>query len=154
MVVEVSAGDDPAFTLTRVSRGTPDAPRDNEVSDGLTVRRTATPPDTPQLLAPLAEALIALPLTLRASPFLHPDGAEQGAAHWQVAPTCDFTEPTVDAWIQSENRFGGEDNQAGDELADHVVASPPTGPACLRVRYRDAGLRWSTWSDAVAFEVE
>jgi len=152
VVVEVEAGAEPSFRLRRVSRGTPEAPLDNAVRDDLTIRMVNQPPATPTALSTAGHDGCDGDTVLAASAFSDPDDDLQGAAHWQVA-TCDgFDLPLVDRWRQHENQFGGEDTQAGDDLADEVVSGLPGGAElCWRVRYRDRGLAWSGWSAPEAF---
>ena len=145
VVVDVEAGDDPAFSLQRISRGTPDAPVNNAVSDTLTVPRYNIPPDTPTALN-LGPACPAAPLT--ASVFGDADLHDHQASHWQVGDDCgDFSTPIFEAWVQHENRYFGVDTQAGDNLEDHAFPELEVGmDYCWRVRYRDSGLAWSAWS--------
>ena len=153
VLIAVSGGDDPAFELTRVSRGDASAPLDNAVRDSLRVRRRDAAPDAPEAAWPVGEAVAGEAL-LVASAFSDPDGDLQGAARWQVAASCDdFSAPAADAWVQHENWWWDEDLQAGDDLTDHAVGGLAPGAWCWRVRYRDRGLTWSAWSEPAPFTV-
>ena len=143
---------DPTFTVSRLSQGNVDNPRDNELRDQVTVRRYDAAPETPEALAPVGE--VAGAVVLVASPFVDPDGDLQGAAHWEVSAGCDdFSAPLVSDWVQHENWWFGEDLQAGDDLSDVAVEGLGAGAYCWRVRYRDRGLSWSGWSAPMAFSV-
>lgn len=147
VVVEVEPG---AFTLRRFSRGTPEAPRDNALTDEVTVQVVASPPATPTPLGPAGT--VDGPVRLSASAFAHPTGGSHGASHWQISADCAaFSEPVVDTWVQHENWFQEVDTQAGADLTVLDVDSLPGGDWCWRVRYRDRGLMWSDWSAATAF---
>ena len=152
VVVEVEPG---AFTVRRISMGTPEAPRDNAVTDEITVRLDPVPPERPQPLAPKSGATVPTATTLLATPFVHSDGGAQGGAHWQVSADCEaFTRPVVDHWEQHQNWFRGVDTQAGRRLDRLDLTGLPAGDWCWRVRYRDRGLSWSDWSEPGRFTVE
>ncbi|MGM0578587.1 MAG: metallophosphoesterase [Myxococcota bacterium] len=154
VVMEVEAGDAPAFRLRRVSRGNEDEARDNEVRDEVLVRRYDEPPAQPEAVETAADDACGGGVVLRASAFSDPDGDDHAAAHWQAAPTCDdFSEPAVDRWRQHENWFRGEDTRAGDDLTDEVVVDLEPGAWCWRVRYRGTALAWSPWSEPEAFQM-
>lgn len=152
VVVEVEPG---AFTVRRISMGTPEAPRDNEVTDEITVRVDAIAPGTPTAASPTAGATVDAAVTLQASPFTHPSGGAHGATHWQVSADCDtFADPVVDRWEQYENWFQGVDIRAGADLTRTDIEGLAPGAWCWRSRYRDRGLAWSEWSEAARFELE
>lgn len=149
VVVEVEPG---AFTLRRISMGTPEAPKANEVTDEITVHLNPVPPTTPTPVSPVATAPVTGALTLVGSPFQHPEGGLHGASRWQVSADCvGFSDPVFDRWVQYENWYGGVDTQAGVSLERVDVGKLPAGAWCWRVRYRDRGLAWSEWSSAGAF---
>lgn len=152
VVIDVDAGEDPQFRLRRISRGNEDVFRDNEVRDDLTVRQVNTPPSTPVGQFPAGEGVPPECRVLQADPFLDADGDPQGAAHWQLDRTCDFTDPDFEGWVQHENWYGGVDTQAEDDLTNYETPWLEAEQAyCWRVRYRDQGLVWSDWSDPVSF---
>jgi len=154
VVMETEAGDAPTLRLRRVSRGSPALPRDNEVRDEVRIAVGDPPPARPVALSPRdgerADPIAAL---LVASAFDDPDGDAHGSSHFQVSADCDaWEEPLWESWRQARNEYYGEDRQAGDDLADEVARELPPGEAlCWRVRYRDAGLTWSEWSEPAAF---
>ncbi|MDP2316920.1 MAG: metallophosphoesterase [Pseudomonadota bacterium] len=141
VVVEVQPG---AFTLRRISLGSPEAPRDSEVTDEITVRVDAVPPTTPTVTA--SEG------TLAASPYA--GSGAHGSTHWQVSADCDtFADPVVDRWVQHENWYQGIDTQVGADLTTLPLDPLAAGDWCGRARYRDRGLAWSEWSEAARFTV-
>ena len=151
VLVEVEAGDAPQFRLRRVSHGNEDLARDNEVRDDLTIRRFNQLPATPRAIAPSVEPVSPDGLTLIASEYEDPDGDAHQGSHWQVAPCGGFDTPVSERWIQDRNEYGGQDLATG-ELTDAFVDDLyPETDYCWRVRYRDAGLAWSAWSDEQAF---
>ena len=152
VVVEVEAGADPRFELTRVSRGNIPDPRDNEVRDQVSVRRYNDGPDRPEGLLPAGADVNPACRTLSASPYVDIDGDLHGASHWQLAPDCTFSSLLLDRWKQHENWYADENTQAGDDLTDELAGLlEEHTDYCWRVRYRDRSLAWSEWSDAVAF---
>ena len=138
VIVDVTAGDSPAFEVQRYSRGTPEHPRDNELTDRFRVRLHDHPP-----AAPTVDEVIC-PGHVRSSAFLDPDGDAHQASEWQVASECTDWTDAVDLWLQDRNEYGGVDLQAGADLTVASLSLPPSG--CVRVRHRDAGLQWSAWS--------
>ena len=154
VVMDVQAGDDPAFQLRRISRGNENEPLDNVVSDLVDVRLQNTPPEQPVALPVTTSDACSGPLILAASPFEDPDWDGHGSTHWQVSSSCDdFTLLTLERWRQHENQYFGVDTQADDDLTDESVEGLLGGAYCYRVRYRDLGLVWSPWSEPMAFEV-
>lgn len=153
VVIEVEAGDAPSFRVRRVSRGDETTTRDNEVRDEIVVRRYGSPPATPVGRAPDDDPVHPSCRTLHGSEFSDPDGDLHGATHWQLSASCDdFGAPIWERWSQHENRYGGEDRAAGDDLTDEDVPELSPGTSyCFRLRYRDVGLSWSEWSEPVPF---
>ncbi len=146
VVVDVQAGDDPLFTLQRISRGTPDSPLENALNDELTIPRYNIEPATP---APIDAGSVCVEApTLTATAFDDLDFHAHQASQWQIAATCgDFATPLVDRWRQDENWYMGVDSQAGDDLEDEDFPELWAGQSfCWRVRYRDSGMAWSAWS--------
>ncbi len=152
--VEVEAGDNPEFTLRRVSRGNEATTRDNEVRDTITVRTNSTPPDLPEALYPSGSGQNPDELLLVGSFFADADSDAHGSTHFQLASSCTaFDTPLQEIWIQHENQYFGEDTLAGDDLTDHQLGYLSANSAyCWRLRYRDQALAWSDWSEATAFE--
>lgn len=151
VVVEVEPG---AFTLRRVSLGTPEAPRDNEVTDLVTVQLDPVPPSAPIAASPADGAIVGTPVALAASAFAHPDGGRHGASRWQVSADCEaFSAPVLDRWIQHEDWYQGIDALTGADLEQLDAGALPAGAWCWRVRYRDRGLAWSPWSTSARLTV-
>jgi len=137
-----------ALTLTRISRGSSALPRSNEIRDTVRIPLEPQAPQTPEPL----KAVSADTVVLMASAF--DDDGEHGASHWQVSEDCaDFSAPVIDRWLQHENQFGGVDLQAGDDLTDVELTGLSPGEYCWRVRYRDRGLSWSSWSSIATLSV-
>jgi hypothetical protein len=151
--VDVHAGDAPSFELQRYSLGNPDSPLDNEVTDSIEVWRDNAAPATPTAVSTSAVCDEAL---LSASPYSDTDGHAHQGTHWQVAASCDsFDAPLVERWRQSRNDYLGVDLQADDDLTDEAMPELSAGQdVCWRVRYRDAGLRWSEWSAGSAVTLD
>ena len=142
VTVHVEAGDAPRFQLTRYSRGTPEAPLANVVSDQVTVLRDNEPPEAPEPLP------LGCPPTLAIDGFTDPEGHGHQATHWQVDLDGSFTAPLLDRWRQARNEFMGVDTQADDDLLDEALDELPPGTTDItwRVRVRDEHLAWSDWS--------
>lgn len=154
-LIEVEAGDAPSLRLVRFSRGDPEHPLDNVVTDEVLVRRFDAAPATPDALWPREVELAPDCVTLTASPFADADGDAHAASQWQVATACDaFDEPLLDVLRQSQDRYFDRDLAAGDALTDEVIRHVAEGRRlCWRVRYRDEGLSWSAWSAPAPFRV-
>lgn len=133
------------FTLRRVSRGTPESPRDNEITDQVRIDLEPDPPADPTgLVASWDNAT----LTLGTDPFSHPGDGQHGASHWQISADCEtFSAPVVDSWQQHQNWFFDVDQAAGIDLTALTTQLAASG-MCWRVRHRDRGLAWSEWSSA------
>jgi hypothetical protein len=153
VMVDVDAGDDPLFSLTRVSLGNENQTRQREVRDQITVHLHNTPPVTPQRTRRLGNQVNPNCFILTLSEFEDEDDDKHMATQWQVALTCDdFTNPIVNRWKQNENWYRGEDLQQGDLLSDEIIEDLTGNTSyCWRARYRDTGLQWSVWSTPEAF---
>jgi hypothetical protein len=152
VVVQVEAGDQPGATVRRIGLGDELAPAEGDERDTVRLLRDPTPPATPEARDP-GEAVEPWCIQLAASPYCHPEGALQGASHWQIAASCGgFDQPLHESWLQHENRYEDVDLQAGDHLGDAVITRlEPSSDYCWRVRHRDQGLAWSGWSQPLAF---
>ena len=153
VVVDIDAGDNPKFTIKRISRGNEYIPRDNELRDELTIKLWNTPPETPTTPNfSIGETVIPDMLTLSASPFYDSDGDEHGHSHWQLYENCDFSQVIIDEFESHENWYFDVDTQAGNDLTTFEVTflNEHTN-YCYRVRYRDKGLVWSDWSETTSF---
>lgn len=152
--LEVEAGNEPKFTLKRISRGSPGNILDNEVHDSIVVYKNDVEPDQPMALSPANVTVNPQCVLLEASTFEHGiSTAEHGASQWQVFDDCgDLSEPITDIWKQHENWYFDMDLQAGDDLTDQEGRGLAlNADYCWRVRYRDKNLSWSTWSDPAPF---
>ncbi|CAH9049827.1 hypothetical protein PSECIP111951_00046 [Pseudoalteromonas holothuriae] len=153
VVVDVEAGDDPAFEIKRISLGDENTPLNNVIRDTLKVKLNNTAPYTPEVLWPQAGAINASCSTATATLFADADLDLFGAAHWQVSGQCDdFSTPLFDHWYQHKNIWNEQDTQAGK--APNKVALQglvKNQQYCVRVRMRDRALAWSQWSSPIAF---
>ncbi len=147
---------DPKISLKRISRGNTLKPRDNEVTDSITVYKISQKPEAPKPLSPKDEKLDITGISLKASPFA---GGRRNSTHaasnWQIATTTDFENPVSDSWKQSENWYYEENRQKGDDLTDEaVIRLNPDTTYYWRVRYRDQHLGWSDWSAIASFKTK
>jgi hypothetical protein len=154
VLIEVEAGDDPRLVIRRRSRGDNVTPLDNVETDRVELRASNRAPFAPQAVEPmLSGPSDCLPLTTHG--YRDPDGDAHQATHWQIAADCDsFGAPLAERWRQSEDWYFGVDLQAGDDLTDETFADLPEGPVCWRVRFRDARLVWSAWSEPVSMVLD
>ncbi|MBC8311867.1 MAG: fibronectin type III domain-containing protein [Candidatus Marinimicrobia bacterium] len=153
VMVDIDAGDDPQFTIRRVSRGNENHFRDNEIRDQVTIRLWNTPPATPNIISPTGANQNPDNLILNGGPFSDSDGDEHGFSHWQVSESCDdFSTTVVDEFESHENWYFNENTEAGNSLtsatANYLLEH---SDYCWRVRYRDKGLVWSNWSEPTPF---
>lgn len=153
VLVDVEAGEDPQFTLKRISQGDSFAQKDNTLEDSIQVRINNQAPKKPQGLFPSwGEEVLSDCLVLKADDFFDPDDDGFMAAHWQISSTSDFQSLVYESWRQYENWYKEIDTQAGDDLTDEQVSFlTPNAALFWRVRYRDKGLAWSDWSDPILF---
>ncbi|MEZ5009688.1 MAG: fibronectin type III domain-containing protein [Chitinophagales bacterium] len=152
--LEVEAGDEPKFTLKRLSRGKPSNPVDNELRDSIVIYKNGQNPNKPNPIQPIEEELNPQCVVLEAGLFSSNSvNTEHGASNWQIASDCgSFDTPILDIWKNYENQYFNNDTQAGDDLTDQDIEGlSPNSSYCWRVRYRDKNLRWSEWSDPRSF---
>lgn len=152
--VEVTAGDNPEFTLKRLSRGNINDLKDNELTDEVTIKLNASAIDTPQAVFPLDEEVKPECVVLKGTDFLPNDVAMlHGQSHWQIATDCSsFSTPLIETWKNFENHYYEVDTQAGDDLTDeHIIGLDENTSYCWRVRYRDREMNWSEWSAPASF---
>jgi hypothetical protein len=153
VVVDVTRGPNPTLTVRRLSRGDAFTPRDNVLTDAITLRRYNASPRTPVLVAP-ADPVVGDCLVVGVANFDDPDGDAHQAAQWQLSRDCEAWDvPARDVWRQDRNAYFGVDLQAEDDLLDEAFEDVAAGAWCARVRLRDAALAWSAWSTPVAFDV-
>ena len=157
VLVETSAGDNPEFTLKRISLGDQEIFKNNTLEDSITIKLNNIPPNTPIGIYPNGDNINPNCLTLLGSNFIDNDMDEHGATQWQISNNCDdFNNPIFDKWIQSENWYNEINTQENDNLTDQAIESfnllEENTNYCWRVRYRDKGLKWSQWSNPVNFQ--
>lgn len=153
VVVKVSGGDDPKFTLIRLSRGDVASPKDNEVGDVMEIKRYSIQPDIPKCISPVEEISVNTKnVLLTASAFSIPDSSEHGATQWQVARTGNFANPDIDIWKNHQDWYGDQDLNAGIDLTQQQITGLRKNTLYYwRVRYRTKGLAWSEWSATQKF---
>ena len=151
VMLEVEAGADPKFILKRYSQGDEFTPKDNTLTEEITIKKFDSPPTTPIALFPSDDIAISC-VNLKASAFSNQGNSHQ-ATHWQIVEGCDFTDPDViDIWKQSENWYNQINTQLNDDLTDETIATLSENKSyCWRVRYRNANLTWSDWSESLSF---
>ena len=154
VAVDVEAGDDPQFTVKRLSRGDNAETLDNVCTDSLVVTKADQPVPPPTAVAPLGSTQPPECIVLAASPFgSGPTGALHGESQWQVADDINgFDAPLADVWERYRNVYFNEDTQAGESLTTEAIPGLPENSALYwRVRYRDRSLDWSPWTAPVPF---
>ena len=154
VTVDVEAGNDPQFTVKRLSRGDNAETLNNVCTDSLVVTKASQPPPPPAAVAPLGSTQPPECIVLAAAPFgSGPSGALHGASQWQVAAEINgFNTPLADVWERHRNVYFNEDTQAGASLTTEAIPGLPENAALFwRVRYRDRGLDWSPWTAPVPF---
>lgn len=158
VMVEVDANEEnPSFTVKRISRGNLANPKDNVLTDSVTVFKMNALPNAPRITYPANESVDITGLTVKASQFeSQMVNAFHAASNWQISTTADFKTTIVDSWKQFENWYYNENRQAGDDLTDELIMRRlhPNTTYYVRVRYRDQHLNWSDWSEVVEFKTK
>ena len=151
VMVDVEAGDEPRFTVKRLSRGDNYTDLDNEEIDRFTVTKMDYEISTPSAQYPV-DVEIAPECVILCGTDFETQGLH-GATHWQVTTTSgNYIDPVVDIWEQHQNLYFNEDTQAGESLTDeHISDIQQNTQYWWRFRYRDKELNWSDWSDEVSF---
>ncbi len=155
VVMEVTDGADPKFTLKRIGRGDQDVIENNVVRDSLVVRRAASPVNTPTGIFPKNITVSPDCVVLRATDFSSSNSdALHGQSHWQVTDIeNDFSNPVKESWKNYENWYFDTDTQQNDNLFDEAVTDLAEFETYWwRVRYRDREMNWSDWSEPVSFD--
>ena len=149
VVVDLEAGEEPKFILKRISRGNENLFRDNELRDEITIRLNNIPPDKPIGYNMEGEQNPDL-LILSSNSFSDLDGDEHIASEWNVYEECNdliFSE-----FVNGENWYLNDNTQESVDLSQLIVSNlSPNQIYCYSVRYRDASLGWSQWSDMISF---
>lgn len=154
VAVDVVAGDEPQFTVKRLSRGDNAETLDNVCTDSLMVTKANQPPPPPIAVAPLGNTQPPECIVLAATPFgAGPTGSQHGASQWQVADNINgFDSPLANVWERHRNVYFNEDTQASASLTTEAIPGLPENAELFwRVRYRDRGLDWSPWTAPTPF---
>ena len=151
VMIDVEAGDEPRFTIKRLSRGDNYVDLDNEEIDHFTVTKIDYDISTPSPQHPV-DIEVAPECVILCGTDFEIDGFH-GATHWQVTTTQGiYDNPTVDLWEQHQNLYFNEDTQAGESLTDeHVSGISSNTQYWWRFRYRDKQLNWTDWSQEATF---
>ena len=152
VVVDLDAGEEPQFTLKRISRGNAYAFRDNEIRDEVVIRFNNIPPTQPVGLSP-SDQVDPDFLILSADDFLDADGDAPMAAEWMVYQDCDLlSEPLIKKFVNMENWYFNENTQESVEISQISVSGLNGNSSyCWQARYRDSSLGWSDWSTPLSF---
>jgi len=153
VLVEVQAGDNPEFTLQRISRGNANQFRDNELRDEIIIRLNNNNPSQPEGVSPQGQE-DPDSITLVASNFSDEDGDQPMAAEWSIYEDCNlFSEPVVNKFINMNNWYYNENTQESIEITETTLSMTLNSNSsyCWRVRYRDTSLGWSQWSETISF---
>ena len=151
VLVEVEAGDEPKFSVKRLSRGDGNVDLDNALIDSFSVSKTDYTITTPTPIYPLDIQVTPECVILRGSSFEIDE--MHGASHWQVTETSgEYSDPLGEVWEQFENIYFNEDTQEGELITEEYMSGMPENTELWwRVRYRDKELNWSDWSVEAAF---
>ena len=154
VLVEVEAGQNPQFLLSRVSHGSFENGLVNaEIRDTIRIMKNNTPPNQPLGLFPNEGAALRPDcIEFMGSDFYDNNGGLQGAVHWQVATDENFENPVYDDWFQHENWYFDEDLESGNSMTQKEISSLNENSSYFwRLRYRDRNLSWSEWSSSISF---
>ena len=154
VLVEVEAGDNPQFLLTRVSHGSFENGLVNaEIRDTIRVMKNNIPPNQPLGLFPQEGAALRPDcIEFMGSDFSDNNERLQGAVHWQVSTDENFESLVYDDWFQHENWYFDEDLESGNSMTQKEISSLEENTSYFwRVRYRDRNLSWSEWSNSISF---
>ncbi len=155
VMVQIDANEeDPKFTIKRISRGNEENPKDNVLSDSLTIYKHERKPLKPSGLYPIKETVEITGTVLKANDFNSTfPSSMHAASNWQIDTNKEFSSPIVDSWKQSENWYFNENRQKDDDLTDEPTGGLlPNTTYYWRVRYRDQNLNWSDWSEVLSFK--
>ena len=152
--LEIQAGNDPQFTLRRLSLGDDNIVKKNSIEDSVVIRLYNNSPNTPVGIFPSPfDTISSNSMILIADDFIDIDDDLHGASHWQISDNCnDFSNLIFDSWKQYENWYFDINTQQSDDLTDEQIEYlQPSSNYCWRVRYRDRSLAWSQWSSPIPF---
>ncbi len=155
VVVNIEAGANPSFALKRYGRGDEFSTQDNVLRDAIEVRRYEVAPLKPIPLYPIDSVVNPICLTLKANAFYDAENDTHQASYWQISTSpTDFVNSLIyESWQQNENWYNEVNTQANDDLTDEFVTTNllENQTYYWRVRYRDAHLAWSEWSEISTF---
>lgn len=156
VVIDVSAGADPKFTLKRISRGDEIQTLANALRDSITVYKNNLAPQQPVAQFPMNQIVSPDCILLQANAYSESEGDLHMASHWQVSNDCqDFSNPLHESFKTHENWYFEVNTQANDDLTDELVVGLPANTGlCWRVRFRDHSLGWSAWSAPASFTTD
>lgn len=152
VLIDVEAGDDPLFTITRYGRGDQDVIQNNIIRDELTIINIDIAPERPKNIFPNGDTILPNCVFLKASEFYGEEDIHQGT-HWQIADEVTFDGVLLaEKWAQNENFYNEVNTQANDDLTDEVFDNLSFEDTLFwRVRYRNQNLEWSDWSVPTTF---
>lgn len=159
-IVEFATRGPPEIRSLRRSGGDdsvdyPDAFGDERIRDVFAIGGDNAAPDAPLPLSPAAGVATA-DVMLHAQ-YHDADGDALHEAHWQVRQMLGtFDAPMIEEWgneTRAHNIWFRRDLNAGVDVDYWRVPYLAAGSYCWRVRYRDARLAWSGWSEESCFEV-
>lgn len=153
--IDVTADDDPQFTIRRYGRGDQDVTEDNQLRDQITILNNEIKPSTPKNIFPDGDTIQSNCIVLKGSQFYGLEDTIQGA-HWQVSTDNQFNDNIIqEHWKQSENWYNKVNLQALDDLTDIEIDPVQSSTQYhWRIRYRNQNLEWSDWSTSTTFYVD
>ena len=156
VLVEVDAGDNPKFTLKRLSMGNANMLKYNSLEDSVLIRLNNISPHQPIGISPTLEDSVNANSVVFISSNFYDDMDEHGGSQWQISSAClDFTNPIIDRWIQHQNIFRNIKTDNSNSLTKQVFLGLQSETSyCWRVRYRDKSLKWSDWSEPILFKTD
>ncbi|VFQ45002.1 FN3 domain-containing metallophosphoesterase family protein [Desulfoluna butyratoxydans] len=123
---------------------------DDTISDAFTIRRDNQAPETPVITA----TEHAGDLLLNGTAFNDPDGDSHLESHWQLL--AESGDKIIDMWgnrTRAENIWMGENSQEGVDITAYRITDLSPGTYGARVRYRDEGFTWSSWSETISITI-
>ena len=161
-ILEFTYDDEPKMTAECYAIGNKDIVRDNLLIDTFHRQYGQPAPHKPSL-APVDET-VTLPYTFKGSPYVSEGKDSLNTVEYQISTTVDFSSIVVDNIRDVENLYGSTHSPLHipldiNENVDITQLTIPengikNGVNYVRVRYRDANLEWSEWSDVQKFTVK
>jgi len=162
MMIEVHDTEKPKLVMKYVSLGLLPLP----IAENLDAYRLVEhiellidnePPQRPTLNVPDRHAATPVNVLLKGSAFIDPEAQFHYGSHWQVAGDAEFSHLLYEKRQNYKNDFFHVDYEKGSDLTEArigVLAADPGTRLYARVRYRDASLSWSPWSETVGFSIK